>query len=79
MLTIDEWMTELAAPPPVLPEATEDGLDRLWTAILNDGGGLSADDPDSSAGALAPSVAEKLTTAGGWSMECHAKSCCLAP
>ena len=37
MRTIDEWMTELATLPPVLPEATNDGLDRLWAAIVNEG------------------------------------------
>lgn len=42
MRTIDEWMTELAALPlPVpLPDPTEEGLDRLWAAILNEGAGI---------------------------------------
>lgn len=37
MRTIDEWMTELAALPPVFSEATDYGLDRLWAAIVNEG------------------------------------------
>lgn len=42
MREIDEWMTELAALP--LPgsvqDPTEEGLDRLWAAILNEGDDL---------------------------------------
>ena len=39
MRTIDEWMTELAALPLAesAPDPTDEGLDRLWAAILNDG------------------------------------------
>ena len=44
MRTIDEWMTELAALRPDLPEATNDGLDRLWAAIMDEGDASRVDD-----------------------------------
>jgi len=45
MRTIDEWMTELAALPLAesAPDPTDEGLDRLWAAILNDGEGIRAE------------------------------------
>ena len=39
MREIDEWMAELAALPlhGSDPDPTDEGLDRLWAAVLNEG------------------------------------------